>query len=182
MAYRSGRGCGVMPQVGCDPPLDTSWNVRWRWSPASPSCTAVERSGNPPRDYSLSSRGEGVSFLVAVPQIEELRLTGIPIRVPGTQNSIRPVRHQWCRTGLQHSAIRAIVPGTIGIRAEWGSSHLVSAGRGIAAPSGPVCVEELAARPIRSFVGVGAEIVTLCLDQIGRQSPAPVAVVEGKCR
>ena len=34
---------------------------------------------------------------------------------------------------------------------------------------------------VQAFVGVGAEVVTLGLDQVGRKGGAPVAVIEGQC-
>ena len=41
-------------------------------------------------------------------------------------------------------------------------------------------MEELAARPVHALVGVGAEVVALGLDQIGRQPLVTVAVVKGQ--
>lgn len=43
----------------------------------------------------------------------------------------------------------------------------------------PVDVEELAARLIDALVGVGAEVVALCLQQVRRQTSLTVAVVIG---
>ena len=44
------------------------------------------------------------------------------------------------------------------------------------AMAGPVCVKELAALPVKAFVGVGAEVVPLGLQQVGRESFAATAV------
>jgi hypothetical protein len=52
----------------------------------------------------------------------------------------------------------------------------VGAGGGDAAVAGPVGVEELAARLVEALVGVGAEVIALRLQQVGRQPRAAVAV------
>ena len=41
--------------------------------------------------------------------------------------------------------------------------------------AGPVGVEELAARLVDALVGVGAEIIALGLEQVGREALAAVA-------
>src|SRR4051812_29396852 len=46
-----------------------------------------------------------------------------------------------------------------------------------AAGLGPVGVEELVARGVRSFIRVSPEIVTLALKEVGRQASAAVAIV-----
>ena len=48
-----------------------------------------------------------------------------------------------------------------------GESDVVGGGGSIAAPAGPVGVEELTAGFVRPLVGMGAEVVALCLEQIG---------------
>ena len=45
---------------------------------------------------------------------------------------------------------------------------------------GPVGVEELAARPVDALVGVGAKVVALGLEQVGRQPRVAIAVVVGQ--
>ena len=50
----------------------------------------------------------------------------------------------------------------------------------IAATSSPVGMEKFAARPVDAFIGMRTEIITLCLQQIGRQSRGPVAIKESQ--
>ena len=45
---------------------------------------------------------------------------------------------------------------------------------------GPVDVEEISARLVGAFVGVGAEVIALALQQVGRQACRAVAVVVGQ--
>lgn len=55
-------------------------------------------------------------------------------------------------------------------------------GGDVTAVAGPVGVEVLVPRPVDSLVGVGTEIVTLGLDEVGGKSLAPVGVVESEGR
>ena len=52
---------------------------------------------------------------------------------------------------------------------------------GCATVSGPVGVKKLAAGPVDAFIGVGAEVVALRLQQVCRQVRRAVAVVVGEC-
>ena len=61
-------------------------------------------------------------------------------------------------------------------------SHVVGAGRGITAVSGPVRVEELTPGFIDALVGMRSEIVALCLQEIGGEAAAAVAVEVVQCR
>src|SRR5262245_24451400 len=56
-------------------------------------------------------------------------------------------------------------------------SHVVCRARSCAAAAGPVGVEELAARLVEALISVGAEVVALRLEEIGRQAARAVAVV-----
>ena len=57
---------------------------------------------------------------------------------------------------------------------------IVGCGRGRPAASGPVGVKELTAWPIDALVGVGAEVVALRLQQVGRQDGVAVLIKEGQ--
>ena len=46
------------------------------------------------------------------------------------------------------------------------------------ASSGPVSVEELAARLVNALIGMGAEVIALRLQQVGGQTPGAIAVKE----
>jgi len=54
--------------------------------------------------------------------------------------------------------------------------NIICSGACGAAAAGPICMEELAAWFINPLVGVRAEIVPLCLEQIRREPPAAVTV------
>src|SRR6516165_689243 len=54
----------------------------------------------------------------------------------------------------------------------------ISSGRNVAALACPVGVEVFAARLVYALVGVCAEVIALCLEQVGRQPFAAVAVKE----
>jgi len=75
----------------------------------------------------------------------------------------------------------------------WGDGlSVISRGRNVTTASGPVDVNVLASLKLRVFFsgedteGVGTEVVTLSLEDIGRNDLAPVTVQEGeggrKCR
>src|SRR5215831_12525379 len=44
----------------------------------------------------------------------------------------------------------------------------------------PVCMKELAARLVDSFIGVSAKIIPLRLEKIGRKTVAAIGIVEGE--
>src|SRR5580765_4798988 len=54
--------------------------------------------------------------------------------------------------------------------------HVVGGGGNAAAVSGPVRVEEFAPRLVDAFIGVRAEVVTLCLQKVGRESSSAIAI------
>ena len=61
----------------------------------------------------------------------------------------------------------------------WGGLRVVSRAGDLAARAGPVGVDPLA-RGIEELIGVRAEVVALCLEQVGRKPGGAVAVVEGE--
>src|SRR5512133_3623214 len=62
------------------------------------------------------------------------------------------------------------------------SLGVVGGGRHSATATGPVGVEELPARPVHALVSMGAEEIALRLQQVSRQPPAAIPVVEGERR
>ena len=61
-------------------------------------------------------------------------------------------------------------------------SGFVSTGGRVAAATGPVGMEEFAARLVGSLVGMGSEVVALSLNEVGRDLLASVPVVESQGR
>ena len=57
-------------------------------------------------------------------------------------------------------------------------SRIVRTRSYIAASAGPIGVEELAARLVYAFVGVGTKVVSLGLEQVGGESFAPITIIE----
>ena len=51
---------------------------------------------------------------------------------------------------------------------------VVSGGGGVAAEFAPVGVEELSARSVGAFIGMGAEVVALALEQVGGEGGGAV--------
>ena len=60
--------------------------------------------------------------------------------------------------------------------------NIISGGSGVAAGAGPIGVEKFAARLVGALISVGAEVIALCLQQVGGQTRAGVAVEEGNRR
>src|SRR3989337_824374 len=46
---------------------------------------------------------------------------------------------------------------------------IVSGGCRITSPSSPVCMKKLSPGPVNTLIGMGTEIIALCLQQIGRE-------------
>src|SRR5436190_12829931 len=66
-----------------------------------------------------------------------------------------------------------------GVNRQWPMrSGVVTARRHVAAAAGPVGMEEFAPRLVNALIGVRAEVIALCLQQVGRQHRGAVLIVE----